>query len=183
MSNNKDPQLQFEVEQFYYHEADLLDERQYQTWLALITDDLVYLMPGRASVQGDIALRGKEAFLASEAEFEGEGVNSLPLREENAMIMAFRAQRACKPQAWASNPPARTRRSVSNVRIELLGENSYQVKSNLLLYYSRHRDDNHIYSGQRIDTLRRVDGVLKIARREIRLDWNVIDAPTVGLFF
>jgi len=31
--------------------------------------------------------------------------------------------------------------------------------------------------------LRDVAGELKIARREVILDWNVITAPTVGLFF
>ena len=39
--------LQHEVEQFLYHEARLLDERKFDDWLALLTDDVHYWMPIR----------------------------------------------------------------------------------------------------------------------------------------
>lgn len=190
--NNRDPQLQFEIEQFYYHEANLLDERKYLQWLELLCSDMQYLMPGRYSPQRDLKKRGSEDFIAVADELQQQQVDALPLREESAMIMAFRAQRAFKANAFGSNPPARTRRIVSNVQIQI-DKNSYKysVKSNFLLYYSRHRDDNHIYSGQRIDTLvGPQDGTkdnkemaFKIAKREVILDWNLITGPTVGLFF
>lgn len=176
--------LQHQVEQFYYHEAELLDERQYQQWLALISEDMQYLMPGRSSPQRDSSKRGKEDFLAVEDELEGSAVNGAPLREENALIMAFRADRAYKLNAWGSNPPARTRRLISNIRIQPQ-DNALRVRSNFLMYYSRHRDDNHLYSGERIDQLRITGGEngFLIAHREVRLDWNTITGPTVGLFF
>ena len=41
--------LQHEVEQFLYHEARLLDERKFDDWLALLTDDIHYWMPIRRS--------------------------------------------------------------------------------------------------------------------------------------
>jgi len=34
-----------EIEQFLYHEAELLDARQYKEWLELFTDDAIYWMP------------------------------------------------------------------------------------------------------------------------------------------
>ena len=39
--------LQFLVEQFYYAEAAALDQRRYEDWLALFTDDVHYWMPVR----------------------------------------------------------------------------------------------------------------------------------------
>jgi 3-phenylpropionate/cinnamic acid dioxygenase small subunit len=181
---NQDSQLQFRVEQFYYQEAHLLDSREFYQWVTLLTADMQYIMPGRYSPQRDSKKRGQENFLAVDDELQREAIDAVPLREENALIMAFRAQRAYKANAWGSNPPARTRRLISNVIVEVLdGKAEYRVKSNFILYYSRHRQDNHIYSGQRIDCLYEVDGVFKIARREVILDWNVITAPTVGLFF
>ncbi|HEX3406496.1 MAG TPA: aromatic-ring-hydroxylating dioxygenase subunit beta, partial [Caulobacteraceae bacterium] len=42
--------LQYEVEQFLYAEAALLDARQYREWLALIADDIHYWMPIRRTV-------------------------------------------------------------------------------------------------------------------------------------
>ena len=42
--------LQYEVEQFLYHEAALLDDRRFGEWLALIADDIHYWMPIRRTV-------------------------------------------------------------------------------------------------------------------------------------
>lgn len=39
--------LQFEVEQWLYAEAALLDERRYDEWLGLLADDIHYWMPLR----------------------------------------------------------------------------------------------------------------------------------------
>jgi len=59
----------------------------------------------------------------------------------------------------------------------------YQTYNNFMMTYSRHDNANFTYSGQRRDTLREVDGELKISRREVIHDWNVMAIPTMGLFF
>jgi biphenyl 2,3-dioxygenase beta subunit len=61
------PELQLEIEQYYYHEAELLDDHRYREWLDLFSGDARYWMPTRAnchlrdhdkevSVEGDFAL-------------------------------------------------------------------------------------------------------------------------------
>ena len=42
--------LQYEVEQFLYREAALLDDRRFAEWFALIADDIHYWMPIRRTV-------------------------------------------------------------------------------------------------------------------------------------
>src|SRR5437588_3111264 len=42
-----DVELQHEIEQFLYHEAALLADREYQDWLDLFADDIHYWMPTR----------------------------------------------------------------------------------------------------------------------------------------
>ena len=37
-------------EDFFFLEADLLDEREYDRWLELLTEDIVYWMPMRKNV-------------------------------------------------------------------------------------------------------------------------------------
>jgi Ring hydroxylating beta subunit len=37
--------LKHQVEEFLYHEVELLDERHYEDWLALLADDGRYWMP------------------------------------------------------------------------------------------------------------------------------------------
>jgi 3-phenylpropionate/cinnamic acid dioxygenase small subunit len=39
--------LKQEIEEFFYQEAELLDERRYEEWLELLADDVRYWMPMR----------------------------------------------------------------------------------------------------------------------------------------
>jgi len=177
-----DSQVICRIEQFYYREARTLDSRQFQQWIGLLTEDVDYRMPSRFIATPNPRERGSEAFHAIENELERGGPDNAPLRMENIFTLAIRADRAFKVNAWADNPPARTRRFINNVEVYQTSE-GYQVYSNFLMTYSRHDNSNHQYSGQRIDLLREVDGELKIARREVIHDWNVIPVPTLGLFF
>ena len=43
--------LKQQIEAFLYHEAELLDERRYEDWLALLADDVRYWMPMRRNVK------------------------------------------------------------------------------------------------------------------------------------
>ncbi len=177
------PELQHEVEQFYYREARLLDGRQYQTWFALCTEDIRYVMPARTNPLVDNAERGQESMISVERELEGRESSGLPLRDESHPYLAMRVQRAYAPNSWAENPPARTRRIVGNVEILEASEDQLAVTSNFHLYYARPGSRSFLYAGQRRDVLRRTDEGLRIAAREIVMDMADIDYPTLGLFF
>ena len=43
--------LKHQVEEFLYHEAEVLDERRYEEWLDLLADDVRYWMPMRRNVK------------------------------------------------------------------------------------------------------------------------------------
>ncbi|MCI0846661.1 MAG: 3-phenylpropionate dioxygenase, partial [Chloroflexi bacterium] len=43
--------LKYEIEEFLYEEAELLDERHFEEWLELLTDDIRYFMPMRRNVK------------------------------------------------------------------------------------------------------------------------------------
>src|SRR6266542_3149490 len=43
--------LQQKIESFLYREAELLDERRYEEWLALLAEDVHYWMPMRRNVK------------------------------------------------------------------------------------------------------------------------------------
>src|SRR6201984_2727245 len=44
-----DRAVHFEVDQFYYEEAELLDDGRFAEWLELLADDLDYWMPTRTN--------------------------------------------------------------------------------------------------------------------------------------
>lgn len=157
-----------EVSEFLVREAELLDNRQFDDWLELLAEDVVYNVPIRVT-------RGK----GEGSEFLGE---SAWLRE-NRKSLTMRIQRLKSPNAFSENPPSRTRHFVSNVRIESGGEeNELEVRSNLLVYRTR-GDSAHydLFSGERRDVLRRAGTRWKLVRREILLDQSILGAQDLSI--
>jgi 3-phenylpropionate/cinnamic acid dioxygenase small subunit len=173
------------INAFYFCEARLLDARQYQQWLALMSDKIEYTVPARHTPLLDNSLRDTEAFLNLEQEFS-HGIEP-PLRDEKHLHLMIRVMRSLKINAWTENPPARTRRFVSNIEIIEVNDSTCTVFSNTLLYYNRHAHDTALYSYQRKDTLERCaphdGGEFRLLQREVLLDFNVITGPSAGLFF
>lgn len=177
------PEQQRNLERFYFHEARLLDNRQFLQWLALLCQDVRYIIPARVNVQVDNRLRGQEDMLSVERELEGEDSMGCPHREENYLLLMLRAERAYKINSWSEHPPARTRRIVGNIELMAQQEDTLSVLTNFHLYYARPGNVNAIYSGRRSDTLLSLPEGYRIARREVVLDYANIDFPTLGLFF
>ena len=175
-----DRDVHFEVEQFYYEEADLLDEGRYVDWLETLADDLDYWMPTRTNRLRrqqalSIAARGEAAFY-----------------DETKESLAWRIRRFDSGMAWAEDPPSRTRHLVTNVRVwhadpavrPGFTADDLVAKSAFLLYRNRLEREEGVYAGQRTDVLRRrADGRLEVARREILLDQNVLLAKNISTFF
>ena len=177
------PDEQRALERFYFFEARLLDAREYLQWLALLTEDVRYIMPARPNVQVSNRERGQEIMLSVEGELEGEDSLGCPLREDRYIHLALRAERAYKINSWAEQPAPRTRRIVGNIELLARDGGALSVVSNFHLYYARPGATNVIYSGQRRDLLKGEERQLRIARREIVLDYATIELPTVGLLF
>ncbi len=182
LSNTVTRDLISDVEQFYFREARLLDDRKYEQWFTLVTDDVRYRIPMRHSPMLDNKKRETEEYLSTENDIS-QGL-APPHRDEGYLNLYIRVMRSFKMNSWSDNPPIRTRRFITNVEVQPGSEsNSSKVYSNLMLSYSRHRDDNYTYTAQRCDVLRIVDGQFRIAERTVLIDWNVVMAPSLGLFF
>ncbi len=176
------PELQFQVEQFYYREARLLDNRQYQSWLGLCCEDISYSMPGRNNLLVDNRERGNESMISVERELETIDSDGCPIRDENYIYLMLRVERSYKINAWAENPPARTRRIIGNVEIDTIDGDELAVVSNFHLHYARPGARDFFYAGQRRDRLLRSGDDFRIRRREIVMDMADINVPTLGLF-
>lgn len=179
-----DHELISRVEQFYFREARLLDERCFQQWLALVDEAIEYSIPTRYVHQPDRELQDTEEFLSVDRELErAAGGGGSPLRHEGYLETFVRTLRPYKTNAWAESPAPRTRRFISNVEVETLEDDSYRVFSNFQLFYSHNGDDNHTYTGGRRDILKESDGQFRLCKREIITDWDIITAPTMALIF
>ena len=161
-----------EIEAFLYYEADLLDGRQFEAWLDLLTDDIRYWMPMRRNVKFDD--------LEYENTRERQDMNWF---DEGKETLTQRVRQILTGVHWAEEPLSRVSHMVSNVRLLQATPEDVQVKCRFLIYRNRQQDETDFFIGKREDTLRKVDGEWKIARRKVILDQNVLLAKNLTVFF
>lgn len=183
-TKSTDFELISRVEQFYYREARLLDERCLQQWLALVDESIEYSMPTRYVPQPDRSTQDTEEFLSVDRELDrAEGGKGSPLRHDHYLETLVRTIRPLRPTAWSESPPPRTRRFISNVEVEVADHNEYHVNSNFQMFYSHRGADNHTYTGGRRDVLKEMDGDFRLFKREVIIDWDIVTGPTLALIF
>lgn len=175
------PEEQRALERFYFHEARLLDNRQYKQWLELVSPDIRYLMPSRTNLLVNNRERGSEDMISVERELEGADSLGCPIREETYVHLMVRVERAFKVNSWSENPPARMRRIIGNVELMDREGEELSVLSNFHLFYARPGSANFLYSGQRRDTLVPEGDMFRIKQREVIMDYSDIEYPTLGL--
>ncbi len=169
--------LKEEVEGFLYREAELLDERRYEEWLDLFTEDAHYWMPMRRNVPRD----------EPEREFTRTGAD-VNWFDEGKDTLTRRVRQILTGIHWAEEPPSRICHIVSNVQIlppttGVSPPAEVGVKSRFLVYRNRVQTETDFLVGKREDLLRRVNGGWRIARRKIILDQNVLLAKNLTVFF
>lgn len=164
-----DADLLTACEQFLYREAQFLDDGELHAWLDLLTEDVGYRVPRRVTRE-----RGAE-----QSEISEEGF----LYREDFGTLETRVERYDREYAWAENPPSRTRRLVTNVRIQEADENEVSVRSNLLLYRNQGDDTDHdLIACERFDTVRRTDDGLRLADRTVHLDQTILATRNLSFF-
>jgi len=179
-----DDDLIREVEQFLYREARLLDERSFHEWLELFTEDARYWTGGRSNrypkSSKAIAILDPDRYVEDDLAQAGE----LAIFDETKETLARRVARLDTGMAWAEDPPSRTRHLIANIEVEP-GDtvSELTVCCNFIVYRSRAETEQDFYVGARCDVLRRIDGALKIARRKLTLNQNVLSAKNVSIFF
>ena len=179
MSDNRLARLLLtqEITDFLYAEAELLDERRYDEWLALLSDDIRYWMPMRRNVKYDDTTR----------EFTRER-EDISWFDEGKDTLARRVRQIQTGIHWAEEPRSRITHMVSNVQLlELVGDTNepreVAVKSRFLIYRNRVETETDLLVGKREDTVRRDGSGWLIARRKIILDQNVLLTKNLTFFF
>jgi 3-phenylpropionate/cinnamic acid dioxygenase small subunit len=172
-----------EVEQFLYREARLLDERRFHEWLQLFTDDVRYWMVTRSNLYP----RSSKAIASlnpGRNTDETADEDALAILDETKKTLEGRVARVETGMAWAEDPPSRTRHLIANIEVAA-GDTPSElgVYSNFIVYRNRSETEQDFYVGTRRDTLRRIDGALRVSSRKITLDQNVLVAKNISIFF
>ena len=137
-----------QVEQFIYHEADLMDEHRYDEWLALWTDDALYWVPSGGD---DI-----------------DPKREISLIYDDRVRLQVRITRLKSGFAHAQEPKSRMRRVVSNIVTKEAENGDIVVFSNFLLTELR-RGKQDTFAGRTIHRLRPDNGSFRLASKKVLL--------------
>jgi 3-phenylpropionate/cinnamic acid dioxygenase small subunit len=149
-----------QVEQFLYHEAQLMDEHRYDEWLALWTEDALYWVPtGRDEI---------------------DPAREISLIYDDWVRLQVRISRLKSGFAHAQEPKSRMRRVVSNIVVEEAENGELVASSNFLLAELR-RGKQDLFAGRTIHRLRPHEGNLKLVFKKVLLVNN--DEPIDNLTF
>ena len=152
-----------------YDDAAALDERRFDDWVKLLATDLIYTAPIRLTRTGPNRDR--------------DVVRTMMHFDDTYASILMRTGRLSK-SAWAEDPPSRTRRFVTNVRIAEAGPaGEYEVVS--YLYLTRSRGDapeTETITAERRDVWRQAGDSYQLARREIIVDQSTLNMSNFAVF-
>jgi 3-phenylpropionate/cinnamic acid dioxygenase small subunit len=140
--------LQQRVEQFLFHQSELLDEKQWTAYIDLFTADGVYWMPVTPE--------------------QTEWLDSPSIFAEDRQMMDIRMGRITHPNAWSQAPQWGTSHVVGNVVIESISDTEIAVRSRFQMMELR-RDATRHFAGTYRHKLERVGNDFKIALQRVDL--------------
>ena len=163
--------LQYEVEQFLYAEAALLDARRYRDWLGLMADDVEYWMPIRRTVTN------------ADLDREFTRLGDVAFFDDDRTYLEMRVKKLEAGSAWSEDPPSRSRHFVTNVRILEVAGDEITLEACFHLYRTRLESDVDSWIGRRIDVLRRAARSFLLVKRHLFLDQTVIQSANMSTIF
>ena len=141
--------VQREVEQFLYAQAELLDGKHWQAWIDLFAPDGVYWMP----------------VTPDQTEWEG----SPSIFAEDKLMMEIRQGRVSHPNAWSQAPMWETNHLVSHVMLESVNDSEIRVRSRFHMMELRRDTIRHFGGSYKHTLVRDAAGALRIQLQRVDL--------------
>lgn len=139
-----------EVEDLLFHEAELLDTWDLDTWLTLYTEDSHYVVPATGTPDGDPA-------------------TDLVLIDDDRLRMTLRVERLNSRKAHREYPHSACRHLVTNVRVGPPEDEEIPVRANFVVHRARNGKDSSFVGGYEYRLVHR-DGELRIRSKRVVLD-------------
>ena len=148
-----------EAEDFLYREARLVDERRFEDWFDLFTQDAHYWIPNQKG---------------------GDPREESPIAYDDMETLKDRIWRLRSPAAHSQNPGSRTRHIISNVEVGEEKDGLSLVYSNFVIFEVRLGEERSV-AGHYEHHLRKVGGEWRIALKKV---WLINrDLPIYNLTF
>lgn len=137
------------IKQFLYFEARLLDEKRWQEWLDLWTEDGMYWVP--------------QSFAQTSP------YDHISLFWENAMLRELRVKRLENARNWSQQPPTQSSRLLGNITIEGEDQRGYIVARATFQCVESRAGTQRLLAGSYIYKLLRVDEGWKLYMKQVNL--------------
>lgn len=140
-----------EIEEFLIHEAALLDDRRFEEWIALFTDDGYYWAPAKPD--------------------QDSPETQVSLFFDDKALMTTRVARLRHPRIHAQTPPSRTSHMVGNITADPVDIEAqrYRVSARFVILEYRPGMDQRSFGGRYDYDLVRADGSFRIASKKAAL--------------
>lgn len=146
--------LHRKIESFLYLEVLLLDENRFDEWLDLFAEDAVYMAPVVETLDHH-----------SDEDIFSDG--RLCIFEESKSDLVGWLGRLKTDFAHSEQPRSRVRRLITNVLAAYGPGDSFDVRSNFLVFQSRLESSDQFFVGSRRDSVVEHENGFLIQRREI----------------
>ena len=163
--------LQHDIEQFFYREAALLDARKYREWLTLLAEDIQYWMPIRRTVT------------QSNQDLEFTKIGDMAFFDDDRTMLEMRVKKLEAGSAWSEDPPSRSRHFVTNIRILKDEADEIETECCFYLYRTRLNTEVDVWTGRRVDGVRRDGESFKLSKRHLFLDQTLIRSTNMSTIF
>lgn len=159
-----DPVFVRRVEEFLFHEARLLDDREFEAWMALFRSDGVYWIPATPG--------------------QTDPVGEVSIAYEDRQLIDVRVRRLRHPDNFADQPQARTSRLIGNI-VLVVGDGGLDGGDGEIVAYSNFAlteiqdDQQRRFAGSYVHRL--VADGQNFSIREKRVNLLNCDAPIGGI--
>jgi 3-phenylpropionate/cinnamic acid dioxygenase small subunit len=141
---------QSQLAEFIYREARLLDEKRFDAWYELFTDDARYWMP---------LTRGQP-----------DGRTHTSLFYEDKLLLKVRIERLRHPNAFSQQQPSFCQHVLQQPALEESGPAAgYVLMRTPFMYVESQLDTQTVLAGVAYHHLARIDGALRIQMKKIEL--------------
>ena len=148
---------------FVYREARLLDEKRYDEWLALFTEDGFYWVP-LAPDQTDPILHTSLAY-------------------EDMLLLRLRVERLASPRAFSQQPPSRAHHLLQHPEVERRDPATGEWLTRTQFLYTESQGDTlQQFAGTVFHTIVLLEGTLRMRLKRVNLLNCDAALPSIQLF-
>jgi 3-phenylpropionate/cinnamic acid dioxygenase small subunit len=152
-----------ELIDFVVREARLLDEKRYDEWNALFTDDGIYWVPLTPG--------------------QPDGTQHTSHLYEDKLLRDLRVERLKSPRAFSQQPPSRGHHLLQTPTVEVFDADANRYVVRCEFHYAEAQGDEiNFFVGTTFFELKRVEGELRMTLKRVNLINSDAALPAVQLF-